>query len=116
MATAIIHPQVLIVFLVIHHTQDVNNSSRIIYSPDPSEPIVAAVENEAVPNLIRRTERLFYGREVSPRGSLGELVPGLQIPLRDSRIVFSRFPKFSQLPLGDNSHATPIGGEPTPRQ
>ena len=85
----------LIVLCVIHHPEHVKFASRIEYAPDQSKAAVADVEDDAVADLVGRSEGLLECPEVGPLGGFGQLEPSEQIFLGEFGIVF---PGFSEPP------------------
>ena len=107
MAATVMNPKPLVVFRVVHDTQDVNDSLRIVHAPNQPEAIIAYVENDAIPNLISRSERWLEGRKVCPVSVFRQFVPSREIPPGCRGIVFSRFPKLPQPPFGNDVHSPP---------
>ncbi len=78
---------------MIHHPEDVKSAGRVEYAPDQSEVVVAHVKDDAVADLVGRSEGSFERPEVGPLGAFGQLEPSEQISLGDLRIVLPGFPE-----------------------
>ena len=87
-ASTIMGPRQPVIFGVVHHFQDVDDAPSIVHTANQTEPVVAHVEHDAVPDLIRRTEGLPKVPEVVPIGILGHLVPGGEIAFGDHGFRF----------------------------
>ena len=79
--------------MVIHHFEDVKFASGVENAPDQSQAVVAHVEDDAVADLIGRSEGLLERPEVGPFGAFSHLEPGQQISLRSLGIVLPGLPE-----------------------
>jgi hypothetical protein len=70
-AVALLDPKLLVVFFVIHHPQNVNNSTRVINAADEPVTVVADVEYHAVADLVSRIEHPLESPNVLPFSGLG---------------------------------------------
>jgi hypothetical protein len=104
-AAALIDPTVFVVFFVIHHLQNENDSGPVVYAANEPDTIVSNVEHNAVANLVSRTERLLERTKVLPSSGFCWSKPRFQISLGLPPVMFSGLPKFSQRCLLDDPHS-----------
>jgi len=85
MTPALINPSFFVVFLVIHHPQDVDSTlgwwGAVEDPSDQSVTIVAHIKDDAVSDRVGRTKGLFERSEVGPNSFLGKLTPDGEISL-----------------------------------
>jgi hypothetical protein len=109
--SARIDPSLLVILLVIHHSQYVNPArSKILYIEDPtdqSEAIVPDVEHDTVFHLVRRPKGLLQFSKIHPLSVFCYLVPGRQVSFGAVTIISSALPKFFQPTKRNDAHEPP---------
>ena len=79
MTAAIFDPPFLVVGLVIHDAEDIDDSSRVIDPADEPIAIITDIKDRAVSHLIGRAKGLLHGREAVPIGVFCEFMPSCKV-------------------------------------
>lgn len=112
MTPALTNPKLSIVLLVIHDLEDIDlgPSSGISDAANEAKTIVPHVEDNAVANLIGRSECLLELSPVGPPSLYGHFIPANEISLSDPGIGLPAPPEITQCSLLDNAHAKSLTG------
>jgi hypothetical protein len=86
----------LVVLIVIHYAQDIDDASSIVNSTDQPEAIIADIKHDAIADLIGDPKRLPELPEVGPLSAPGCLVPYAQVSFSNCGVVPATLPEFAQ--------------------
>ena len=103
-----------VVFHVVPRRQDINDARGVVHTSDQPEPVVAHIEDDAVADLVGRSECLPERSPVGPVGVLREPQPGREVPPGNRRVGLAGFPEQLQPLLGNDADVTPDRREDPP--
>lgn len=110
MAAALLDPKILVVFLVVHHLENIDHVKLVSHSADQPVAVVPHIKHHTVSDQVSRAKGLLESAKVLPVGIFCQLMPCGKISSGLLRISLSRVAKTRPVLPFYEPHSSPTAG------